>query len=104
MRALALLALPLLLAAASAPAAGSERVVRKARPAFGVVVETIVRVDGDDAARAAAGAAEAALDEVQRVERLVSEADEKSPIAVLNKSAGDEPVVMDPEVFFVLSE
>jgi FAD:protein FMN transferase len=92
--------------AASAPADAptSERLVRRARPAFGVTVEVLARVEGDEAARVAVGSLDAALDEVVRIEMLADEANARSAVAALNALAGDEPVVLEPELFFLVAE
>lgn len=82
---------------------GGERVVRQSRPLFGTVVEIMASVAGDD--DAVTGAAfSAAFDEVRRVEQLVDEEDPRSAVWRINQAAGGPEVVVDPELFFVLSE
>ena len=57
-----------------------------------------VRACGPDPAVLEAATAEA-LDEVDRVDRLMSHYRPESPLSRLNRSAGSGPVVVDPELF-----
>jgi thiamine biosynthesis lipoprotein len=61
-----------------------------------------VLLGGDDEEHLAA-VAEALLDEVVRVERLLSRFDPKSEIARVNRQAGREPVLVDREVAALLA-
>lgn len=79
-----------------------ERVVRQSRPLFGTVVEIMASVTGEDEGSTAPFSA--AFDEIRRVERLVDEDDPRSAVWRINQAAGGDPVVVDPELFFVLSE
>lgn len=105
-------ALPALAAPAVPGAADAgPRTVRKSRAVFGAVVEILASVPARDGAGAPAEAApfeaapfETALDEVARVEALVDEDNPKSGVARINAAAGGAPVVVDPELFSVLSE
>ncbi len=60
-----------------------------------------VRLVGDDAEHIAS-VAEAVLDEVERVERLLSRFDRRSEIARINREAGAHAVLLDREVLDVL--
>ncbi len=96
--------------AATPPAAdGGSRIVRRSRPLYGTVVEIVAWGAIPDARGAAgrnAGAAafDAAFDEIARVDAALDEGDPRSAVARINAGAGHETVVVDPEVFFVLSE
>ncbi|MBI1948004.1 MAG: FAD:protein FMN transferase [Deltaproteobacteria bacterium] len=99
-----LVALP----AAAAPALSGEsdagpRMVRKTRAVFGTMIEIMASVPAGDGP--AAGAPfDGAFDEVARVERLVDEDDPRSAVARINAAAGGAPVVVEPELFALLSE
>lgn len=80
-----------------------ERIVRHSRPQFDTLVEIMASVSTDDEARATVPF-DAAFDEVKRVEALVDEESAASPVWRINQQAGGEPVVVDPELFSVLSE
>ena len=69
-------------------------VVERARPAMGSLFQ--LRLIGDDAGHLAA-CAEAALDEVERVERLLSWRDVCSETARVNREAATRPVLVDFE-------
>jgi thiamine biosynthesis lipoprotein len=69
------------------------------RPAMGTWF--VVRLVGDDAEHLGA-VAEAVLDEVERVERLLSRFDPRSEIARINREAAVRPVLIDREVLGVL--
>jgi FAD:protein FMN transferase len=84
-------------------AAGPGRIVRQSRPAFGTVVEIMASVATDDELRTA-GPFGAAFEEIQRIEVLVDEDNPRSPIFRINQNAGGDAVVVEPELFHVLSE
>jgi thiamine biosynthesis lipoprotein len=107
----------LLACAASAPDAvrpavassggSTPAVVRHTRPLYGTVVEIIASVDpGTPSAEVAKQDApfDAAFDEARRIEALVDEEDPHSLVSKINQAAGHDPVVVDPDLFFVLSE
>lgn len=73
--------------------------IQRQRPAMGTWFE--VRLVGDDAEHLAA-VADAVLDEVERVERLLSRFDPRSEIARINREAGFRAVLVDREVLNVL--
>ena len=50
------------------------------------------------------GILEAALDEVDRIDRLMSHYKPESPLSRLNREAGSGPVAVDPELFDFLAE
>jgi thiamine biosynthesis lipoprotein len=77
--------------------------VRHKSPAFGTVVE-IMAVTSGPAAHGAGAPFEAAFDEVRRIEALVDEDDARSSVARINDGAGGPALVVDPELFAVLSE
>ena len=60
-----------------------------------------VRLVGDDPEHLAA-VADAVLDEVERVERLLSRFDRRSEVARINREAGSRAVLVDREVLDVL--
>jgi FAD:protein FMN transferase len=62
-----------------------------------------IRVYGPDASTLPA-AASAALDEVDRIDRLMSHYKPESPLSRLNREAAHGPVVTDPELFHFLAE
>ncbi|MDP2344245.1 MAG: FAD:protein FMN transferase [Deltaproteobacteria bacterium] len=95
-------------AVVAAPAAVAEtpipvadfQLVRKGRAFDDAVVDVLVMAgaaDGD-------AHADAALDEVQRVVTLFDARRAEGPIARLHEQAGKEALVVDPEVFAVLTE
>lgn len=94
--------------AAAAPALSGEadaglHMVRKSRAVFGTMIEIMASVPTGDGP--AAGAPfDAAFDEVARVEQLVDEDNPRSGVARINAAAGGAPVVVEPELFAVLSE
>lgn len=98
-------ALPALAAAPAVPgdADASPRTVRKSRAVFGAMVEIIASVPAADATGASAPF-DAAFDEVARVEAMVDEDNPKSGVARINAAAGGAAVVIEPELFTVLSE
>jgi thiamine biosynthesis lipoprotein len=73
--------------------------VHRTRAAMGTLFEALLL--GDDAEHLAA-VAEAALDEVQRIERLLSRFDPRSEISRINRLAGREEVLVDCEVAALL--
>lgn len=75
-------------------------IVERARPAMGSLFQA--RLVGDDAEHLAA-CAEAALDEVSRVERLLSWRDVCSETARVNREAATRPVLVDFEFAQFLS-
>ncbi|OGQ23830.1 MAG: hypothetical protein A2138_07300 [Deltaproteobacteria bacterium RBG_16_71_12] len=95
-------------AALAAPALSGEaeagpRMVRKSRAVFGTMIEIMASVPPGDGP--AAGAPfDAAFDEVARVEQLVDEDDPRSGVARINAAAGGAAVVVEPELFALLSE
>jgi FAD:protein FMN transferase len=74
-------------------------VVHRCRPAMGTLFEAWL-VGEDEEHLAAVG--EAALDEVARLEQLLSRFDPRSEISRLNRTAAQEPVLVDVEVFGIL--
>ncbi len=104
---LALLLLTMPLAAASPAAAADDAVVRHKSSAFGTVVEIMaIAPNGAKDGGGAGGNApfEAAFDEVRRIEALVDEDAAKSVVARINEGSGGAAIVVDPDVFAVLSE
>jgi thiamine biosynthesis lipoprotein len=90
-------------AAITAPAAGTDDgVVRHKSAAFGTVVEIMAIAPSGTAG--ASAPFEAAFDEVRRIEALIDEDAPKSVVARINEGAGGEAIVVDPDVFAVLSE
>lgn len=73
--------------------------VHRTRAAMGTLFEALLV--GDDAEHLAA-VAEAALDEVQRIERLLSRFDPRSEISRINRLAAREEVLVDFEVAALL--
>jgi thiamine biosynthesis lipoprotein len=73
--------------------------IQRQRPAMGTWFA--VRLVGDDPEHLAA-VAEAALDEVERIERLLSRFDPRSEIARINRDAGGRAVLVDREVLEIL--
>ena len=74
-------------------------VVHHARPAMATLFEVVLI--GDDEEHLAA-VAEAALDEITRVERLLSRHDPRSEVARLNREAASGEVLVDRELFELL--
>ena len=104
-----LLAIPLVAASPASPASAAEdAVVRHKSAAFGTVVEIMAIAPaapkggathaGEDAPF------EAAFDEARRMQALVDEDDAKSVVARINEGSGGAAIVVDPDVFGVLSE
>ena len=58
---------------------------------------------GEDAG-ALPGSVEAALDEVDRIDRLMSHYKPESPLSRLNREAADGPVSVEPELFGLIAE
>jgi thiamine biosynthesis lipoprotein len=58
---------------------------------------------GDDD-KALPGVLEQGLDEVDRIDRLMSHYKPESPLSQLNREAGAHPVVVDPELFDFIAE
>jgi thiamine biosynthesis lipoprotein len=75
-------------------------VVERARPAMGSLFR--LRLLGDDAEHLEA-VAEAALDEIERVEQLLSWRDARSEVARINRKAAARPVLVDFELAEILS-
>lgn len=75
--------------------------VHRASPAMGTLFE--VALVGNDEEHLAA-VAEAALDEVQRVERLLSRFDPRSEISRINRLAHRTPVLVDRELAALLGQ
>jgi thiamine biosynthesis lipoprotein len=75
-------------------------VVERARPAMGSLFR--LRLLGDDAEHLEA-VAEAALDEIERVERLLSWRDARSEVARINREAAARPVLVDFELAEILA-
>jgi thiamine biosynthesis lipoprotein len=73
--------------------------IQRQRPAMGTWFG--VRLVGDDPEHLAA-VADAVLDEVERIERLLSRFDRRSEVARINREAGSRPVLVDREVLDVL--
>jgi thiamine biosynthesis lipoprotein len=73
--------------------------VHRTRPAMGTLFEALLL--GDDAEHLAA-VADAVLDEVQRVERLLSRFDPRSEVSRINRLAASQPVQVDYELAHVL--
>jgi thiamine biosynthesis lipoprotein len=73
--------------------------IQRGRAAMGTWFEA--RLLGDDPEHLAA-VAEAVLDEVQRIERLLSRFDPGSEIARINRDAGERAVLVDREVLAIL--
>ena len=63
---------------------------------------TIVAYGPD--AQALARAVEAALDEIDRIDRLMSHYRPESPLSRLNREAADGPLAVDPELFDFVAE
>lgn len=76
------------------------RLFEFARPAMGSLFQ--LRLVGDDAEHLAA-VAEAAFDEIERVERLLSWRDARSETSRINREAGDRPVRIDVETCALLA-
>jgi thiamine biosynthesis lipoprotein len=74
--------------------------VQSTRPAMGTLFEALLI--GDDREHLDAVAA-AVLDEVERIERLLSRFDPRSEISRLNRHAGERPVLVDRELFDLLA-
>jgi len=86
--------------APAAPDAANEVLfVRRSRDLMGTVVMITV-ADRDDSV--AVPAIEEALDEVARLERLLSEWDEASEISAINRNAGKAPVKVSAETMLVV--
>lgn len=73
--------------------------IHRTRPAMGTLFEAMLV--GDDEEHLAA-VAEAVLDEVVRIERLLSRFDPRSEISRINRLAANQPVVVDCEVTWLL--
>lgn len=71
----------------------------RSRPAMATVFTAVLRGEDDEHLEAVA---EAALDEVERVERLLSRFDRRSEVARLNREAARHEVLVDREVFGIL--
>ncbi|MBL9082918.1 MAG: FAD:protein FMN transferase [Planctomycetales bacterium] len=76
-------------------------VVERARPAMGSLFR--LRLLGDDADHLEA-VAEAALDEIERIERLLSWRDARSEVARINREATARPVLVDFELAAILAQ
>jgi thiamine biosynthesis lipoprotein len=76
-----------------------ESAVRRTRPAMGTRFEVLLR--GDDEVHLAA-VAESILDEVERIEQLLSRFDPRSEISRINRLAAQEPVQVDYELAALL--
>jgi thiamine biosynthesis lipoprotein len=74
-------------------------VIHRVRPAMGTWFEA--RLVGDDLEHLDA-TAEAVLDEVQRVERLLSRFDRRSEVARINREAAHHPVRIDVDILRLL--
>lgn len=79
-----------------------ERLVRHTRKLFGTPVEVMAWVGSADPE--VTGKVAAAFDEIRRVEALVDEDNPRSSVFRINAAAGREPLVVDPELFSILSE
>lgn len=84
-----------------APPEGDVPLYRASRPLMGTVYEIVV--SGAEEA-VAADAARRALDEVDRLENLLSEWREDSEISRVNEAAGREPVRVGPELLRMVQE
>ncbi|MBS0211263.1 MAG: FAD:protein FMN transferase [Planctomycetes bacterium] len=73
--------------------------VHRARPAMGTLFEIWLRGDDEEHLTSVA---EAALDEVARLEQLLSRFDARSEISRVNRTAAQEPVQIDRELFALL--
>lgn len=73
--------------------------IHRTRPAMGTLFEVLLR--GEDAEHLTA-VADAVLDEIQRIERLLSRFDPRSEISRINHLAGREPVLLDHELAALL--
>jgi FAD:protein FMN transferase len=69
--------------------------IHRTRPAMGTLFEVLLV--GSDAQHLTA-VADAALNEIHRIERLLSRFDPRSEISRINREAADRPVLMDREV------
>jgi FAD:protein FMN transferase len=86
----------------SAPSATRHEAVRMS---MGSAFEIVAYDDGTEAGRdALPGALEAALDEVDRIDRLMSHYKPESPLSRLNREAAPGPVRVEPELFAFLAE
>lgn len=107
-----ILILPALFAAATAAASPAtsavqpqeDAVVRHKSAALGTVVEIMAVAPASSLAAGADAPFEAAFDEIRRIQSLVDEDDAKSPVSRINEVAGGAAVVVEPDVFAVLSE
>jgi thiamine biosynthesis lipoprotein len=96
---------PALALALAAPCTGGEPVAIRCHEQSRVTMGTTatVRACGPDAA-ALAPAVAAALDEVDRLDRLLSHYRSDSPLSRLNREAAKGPVAVEPELFDLLAE
>jgi FAD:protein FMN transferase len=69
--------------------------IHRTRPAMGTLFEVLLRGDDEEHLTAVA---DAILDEVQRIDRLLSRFDPRSEISRINRLAAHEPVLVDYEV------
>lgn len=86
----------------AAESAVPARLVRQSRTLFGTLVEMMAWThapDDDVTAQLTA-----AFDDIRRMEVLVDENNPRSPVFRINAHAGREPVVVEPELFVILSE
>ena len=75
-------------------------IVHRTRPAMGTVFEVLLRGDDEEHLTAVA---DAILDEVQRIERLLSRFDPRSEVSRINWLAARAAVLMDHEVASLLT-
>jgi FAD:protein FMN transferase len=81
--------------------ATNQLTVHRTRPAMGTLFEVLLR--GDDEEHLAA-VAEAILDEIQRIERLLSRFDARSEISRINRLAASQAVQVDREMAALLAQ
>src|SRR5262245_39811982 len=74
--------------------------VRRTRPAMGTLFEVLLLGDDEEHLTAVA---DAVLDEVQRIERLLSRFDPRSEISRINRLAAAESLVVDCELAGLLA-
>lgn len=83
----------------AAPASGAGACHEDSRVVMGTTATVRVCGAGEQARR---GAASAALDEIDRVDRLMSHYRPQSPLSRLNRAAAQGPVVVDAELYAFL--
>jgi FAD:protein FMN transferase len=100
-----LLSASLLSASVSAapPAASRARLFRHEGTRLSMACAYTIVAYGPDA-QALPAAIEAALDEVDRIDRLMSHYRPESPLSRLNREAADGPLTVDPELFDFVAE